>query len=66
MLGYDFEIIYKKGKQNVVANALSIKHEEIEGFIYVICLPRSKDGMEAISENMPDNSRITRRPQCTR
>ena len=22
MLGYDFEIIYKKGKQNVVADAL--------------------------------------------
>jgi len=25
MLGYDFEIIYKKGKQNVVADALSRK-----------------------------------------
>ena len=29
MLGYDFEIIYKKGKQNVVADALSRKDEEI-------------------------------------
>ena len=29
MLGYDFEIIYKKGKLNVVANALSRKVEEV-------------------------------------
>jgi hypothetical protein len=25
MIGYDFEIIYKKGKQNMVENALSRK-----------------------------------------
>ena len=30
MLGYDFEIIYKKGKLNVVAYALSRKDEEVE------------------------------------
>ena len=30
MLGYDFEIIYKKGKQNMVANALSRKDEDVE------------------------------------
>jgi hypothetical protein len=28
MLGYDYEIIYKKGKDNVVVDALSRKHEE--------------------------------------
>lgn len=28
MLGYDYEIIYKKGKENVVAHALSQKYEE--------------------------------------
>jgi len=27
MFGYDFEIIYKKGKKNVVADALSRKDE---------------------------------------
>jgi hypothetical protein len=28
MLGYDFEIIYKNGKHNVVVDALSRKEEE--------------------------------------
>ena len=28
MLGYDFEIIYKKGKPDVVVDALSKKEEE--------------------------------------
>jgi len=33
MLGYNFEIIYKKGKQNVVANALSRKEEDVEALL---------------------------------
>ena len=33
MLGYDFEIVYKKGKLNVVADALSRKDEEVEALI---------------------------------
>jgi len=38
ILGYDFEIIYKKGKQNVVANALSRKDEYVEGFLCTISI----------------------------
>ena len=38
MLGYDFEIIYKKGKQNVVADVLSRKDEEVEAFFYAISI----------------------------
>ena len=37
MLGYDFEIIYKKGKKNV-ANALSRKDEDVEAFFYDISI----------------------------
>ena len=36
MLGYEFEIIYKKGKLNVVADALSRKNEEVEALLCAI------------------------------
>lgn len=38
MLGYDFEIIYKEGKQNVVAYALSRRGEVVEEFPYAISI----------------------------
>jgi len=38
MLGYDFEIIYEKGKQNVVADALSRKDEDVEEFLCATCI----------------------------
>ena len=38
MLGYEFEIIYKKGKQNVVADALSRKDEDVEALLYAISI----------------------------
>ena len=41
MLGYDFEIIYKKGKHNVVVGALSRKEEETKGSLCVISIPQS-------------------------
>ena len=42
MLGYDFEIIYKKGKQNVVADALSKKDEDVEALLYAISIIQPK------------------------
>ena len=38
MLGYDFEIIYKKGKLNVVADALQRKDEEVEALLCAISI----------------------------
>jgi hypothetical protein len=38
ILGYDFEIIYKKGKKNVVADALSRKDEDVEAFLCAISI----------------------------
>eukprot|EP00253_Pinus_taeda_P016377 PITA_16377 len=38
MLGYDFEIIYKKGKQNVVVGALSRKDEHVEALLCAISI----------------------------
>jgi len=38
MLGYDFEIIYQKGKQNVVADALSRKDEDVEELLCAISI----------------------------
>jgi hypothetical protein len=41
MLGYDFEIIYKKGKQNIVVDALSRKEEDTNGLLCAISIPQS-------------------------
>ena len=38
MLGYKFEIIYKKWKLNVVADALSRKNEEVEALLCAISI----------------------------
>ena len=38
MLGYDFEIIYKKRKKNVVVDALSRKDEDVEVLLYAISM----------------------------
>ena len=38
MLGYDYEIIYKKGRKNIVADALSCQIEE-ESTLLAISLP---------------------------
>jgi len=36
MLGYEFEIIYKRGKKNVVVYALSRSDEDVEAFLCVV------------------------------
>ena len=38
MLGYDFEIIYKKGKLNFVVDANSRKDEDVEAFLCAISI----------------------------
>jgi hypothetical protein len=38
ILGYDFEIVYKKRKQNVVADAISRKDEDVEAFLCAISI----------------------------
>ena len=38
MLGYEFEIIYKKGKQNMVADALPRKYEDVEALLCAISI----------------------------
>jgi len=38
MLGYDFQIIYKKGKKNVVADALSRNDENVEALLSSISI----------------------------
>jgi len=38
MMGYDFEIIYKKGKHNFVEDALSRKNEDVEAFFCAISI----------------------------
>ena len=38
MLDYDFEIIYKKWKQNFVAYALSREDEDADPFLYAISI----------------------------
>jgi hypothetical protein len=38
MLGYEFEIMYRKGKQNVMEDELSTKEEDIEGLLCSISI----------------------------
>ena len=38
MLGHDFEIIYKKWNRNVLADALSKKHADVEALLCVILI----------------------------
>jgi hypothetical protein len=50
ILGYDFEIVYKKGKQSVVEDALSIKDEDVEAFLCAISIIQPDWTIEARDE----------------
>ena len=50
MLGYDFEIIYKKGKQNLVVEALSGKHKDVEALLFSLLIIQTYWIVEARKE----------------
>ena len=44
---YDFEIVYKKGKQNMVADAFLRKYENVEALLCVISIIQTNWIVEA-------------------
>ena len=70
MLGYDFEIIYKKGKQNVVAYVLSRKDEDVEALLYAISIiqpdwiAKAMDEWKNDEKNMDIYSKVAAGSQC--
>ena len=50
MLGYDFEIIYNKGKQNMVADALSRKDEDVEALLFSLSIIQLDWVLESMEE----------------
>ena len=56
MFGYDYEIVYKKGKENVVSNALSTKFED-DGSIFALSLP-NHSWLEEVRQEWMDNTTI--------
>ena len=47
MLGYDFEIVYKKQKENIVANVLSRKDEKDEALLCALSILQENWVVEA-------------------
>jgi hypothetical protein len=54
MLGYDFEIICKKGKKNIMADALLRYDEDVEAFLYAISIIQHDWMIEARVEGKND------------
>ena len=50
MLGYDYEIIYKKGKQNMVVVSFPRKDEDVEALLCSLSIIEPKWVLEAMKE----------------
>ena len=59
MLGYDFEIIYKKGKQNMLAHALAREYEDVGVFLCALLIIQPDWTLEAREEWKNDQSMWT-------
>ena len=55
LMGYDFQVEYRKGVENVVANALSIKEEKVELAAISTPIPR---WLDTIKEEVLTNSKL--------
>jgi hypothetical protein len=62
ILGYDYEIIYKKGKYNIVVDELSHQHEGY-GSLFALSLS-VPDWIEEVPrvENTPDSLQVNSMP----
>ena len=50
MFGYDFEIVYKKGKENIVVDALSRKDDKDESLLCALSILQENWVVEAKEE----------------
>lgn len=57
-LCYNFEIIYKNGKQNIMENALLKKKEDTNGLLYDISFPQSHWVEEAMIKWQQDEKTL--------
>jgi hypothetical protein len=57
ILGYGFEILYKKGKKNVVVDALSRKDEDVEAFLYAISI-NQPDWIIEVRDEWKNNKKV--------
>jgi hypothetical protein len=62
MLGYDYEIIYKKGKYNITTNAFSQKHEE-DGSLFSLSV-LVQDWIEEVCKQWLTHLTTTKLIQC--
>ena len=56
MLGYDLEIIYKKGKQNMLEDALSRKYDNVKALFCALSIIQPNWIIEAMEEWKNDPS----------